>query len=280
MMLPEGIHHGVPESVYRADPGINQSTLKAFGDARSPSHFQYENLNPTEEADYLRIGKFVDNYFLQNKDWDSCYAVWRERRQGKAWKEFQETNKGRIILSEKELFVGNQIISQLERHPDFVRLLTLCHHQSVVIARHPIFGCRMKALVDMLPKDECDISLLSFVFDLKTAHDASPDGFARQARLCGYDIQAAWYMDTLRFAGREVESFGFIAAENEPPFEVAIHYLPFDSREVVEARTRYELWLPAYVQCMESGLWPGYGDQWFRLTMFSKPVKPERETMV
>jgi len=54
---------------------------------------------------------------------------------------------------------------------------------------------------------------------------ASPDGFPREMRTYGYDLQAAFYLRTLREAGFDAKKFIFVAVEKEPPYAVGLHVM-------------------------------------------------------
>src|SRR4030095_14842230 len=100
--LPLGLSYDVHEELYRSDPGLNQSLLKAFGTAKSPQHFLWDKEHPKEETDSLRIGRFVDAAMLSNVSSFSLndhFAVFTgATRRGKEWEAFQEFNKGKTIL--------------------------------------------------------------------------------------------------------------------------------------------------------------------------------------
>jgi hypothetical protein len=267
--LPLGLSYDAPEELYRSDPGLNQSLLKAFGRAKSPLHFQWEKDHPKEETDALRIGRFVDAAVLGKAgslSLNDHFAVYTGAvRRGKEWESFKEIHAGKTILNESESERAVIAAAAVSLHQDAQLIFTVCARQVAVVAELPSIG-RVKGLIDLLPdKTRCDPLLLAYIFDLKTSSDASPEGFARSCYDFGYDIQAALYMDALNACGVPVKNFGFIVVENKPPHQVAIHYFPRNSVEIIEARKKYEGWMGKYLACVAKGEWPGYGSEWTRI---------------
>lgn len=242
MILTPGIHFDVLFADYLADTGINQSELKKFGKAKSPFHYKYKKDHPEEDDDpvHFRIGRYVDN------------AVFRP-------KVFERKVYG---LKPAEVSIAESCVLSLLHHRDTCRILTACKSQVAVIADEP----RRKGLIDLLPDPAvCDPLLLEYAFDLKTAADASDEGFHSACYKFGYHVQAAYYMDLLSAVGRKVTTFVFIVVETKPPFAIAIHYMPSDAYEISEGRKLYTRWLKEYSQCLETNQWPGYSESWTRV---------------
>lgn len=96
--------------------------------------------------------------------------------------------------------------------------------------------------------------------DLKTAADASPDGFTRAVRQYGLHFQEAWYRDVRRAeTGADLDAFKFIVVEKEPPHLVAVYDLDIVFRDIgrEQATTARNLWR----ECTTTGVWPGYQSQ-------------------
>jgi len=277
--LPLGLGYNIPEELYRSDHGLNQSLLKAFGTAKSPQHFLWEKEHPKEETDSLRIGRFVDAAMLGNVSSFSLndhFAVFTGAvRRGKEWESFKEFNAGKTILNQQESERAIGAAAALSDHEDSQRILKVCSKQVAVIAEPTNIG-RCKGLIDLLPDSKlCDPLLLAYAFDLKTAADASPEGFARACYDFGYDIQAAFYMDILNACGVPVKNFGFIVVENKPPHLVKIHYLERESLIIRRAQEKYTNWGIAYRECVKRDFWPGYGGSWSEITYRPWMLKDE-----
>lgn len=119
-------------------------------------------------------------------------------------------------------------------------------------------GVDVRARFDFLPTDFTLGAPSRVAVDLKTARDASPNGFTRAIADHGYDVQRAWYLDALRWLTGETAEMVFVAVEKEPPYLVAVHQLPTVWAEMGAAKARRARLV--YQECVESGVWPGYGD--------------------
>lgn len=94
--------------------------------------------------------------------------------------------------------------------------------------------------------------------DLKTTRDASPRGFNRSVGMYGYHVQQAWYDDAHKAeTGQALSSFKFIVVESAPPHLVGVYELDFMWADLAAglAQKARRLWL----ECTQSGEWPGYG---------------------
>lgn len=264
---------------YRADPGLNQSLLKKFLEARTPAHFKWDQEHGKEpDTDALRIGTAVDwlCFDLSQEHAMHRIAVWQEeRRQGNAWKAFKIENIGKLILTIPEMSRVIGATEALKSHPDASRWIKSSEHQVVIIAEHPDFHIRMKGLLDMMPDNK-----YGWVGDLKTAEDASPAGFSMNAWRMGYHIQAAYYLDLLKFAGMPVEEFGFVIVENEPYHGITIQGMHCLSAEVQLGRTQYEAALVKLAQCRAQDIWPAYDAQWTKVLYKPWQLNPKAEVQV
>lgn len=94
--------------------------------------------------------------------------------------------------------------------------------------------------------------------DLKTARDASPSGFNRAVGQHGYHIQEAWYTEAHKAeTSRPLQSFRFVVVESAAPHLVGVYDLNLMWAELAERRTAQAR--RTYLECVESGVWPGYG---------------------
>lgn len=94
--------------------------------------------------------------------------------------------------------------------------------------------------------------------DVKTTTDASPAAFNRSVGRYGYHIQETWYTEAHKAeTGRPLNSFRFLVVEVSPPHLVGVYDLDLMWTDIAErstARARR-----TYLECVETGVWPGYG---------------------
>ncbi len=288
-LLEPGVHYGVPPDVYRADPGYNQSALKDFGAARTPSHYRWDADHSTlQDKDFIRIGNYVDSFFFGGDmerfivapDEYPCEPSKKDPRTSKPWHggasycqewKAQQEAAGKTVLTGDELARANGCIKACIAHEDCDSAIKFSHHQVVVIAIHPVFGYRMKGCIDMHPKVDMRLE-----WDFKTAEDASDEGFNHAAEVRGYHIQAKYYMNLLKWNGVDVHRFGFFVVENQPPHGVNTHYTDFDSKECKRAEELINRWLPAYHECVRTQTWPSYPNRWTKLRFGRRALEDQQ----
>lgn len=95
------------------------------------------------------------------------------------------------------------------------------------------------------------------VLDLKTTKDADPKSFARTMAAYAYDVGAAWYPDRLEEAGLSDCVMVYIAVESSFPYLPRV-YLP-GPRTIARGRTIAERGLRIIAECLESKVWPAFG---------------------
>lgn len=94
------------------------------------------------------------------------------------------------------------------------------------------------------------------VYDIKTARDASEDGFQRAIGQFGYHISAAMCLDIMEKHFPEVEYYIFIVIEKTPPFPVCQYVL--DARSLQAGEWLYRDGLDTYARCRKTGFYPHY----------------------
>lgn len=93
--------------------------------------------------------------------------------------------------------------------------------------------------------------------DLKTTEDVSEVGFGITIHKRRYHVQAAWYLDILRYLyGDDApEVFCFIAVQKNRPHDVAVHILKEDDIQL--GRLIYQRDLARLSNAMAKNHWPG-----------------------
>lgn len=96
------------------------------------------------------------------------------------------------------------------------------------------------------------------VVDVKTTNDASRDDFEKSIVKYGYDVQAYMQMEGIeRVTGKRPQAFVFACIEKKKPNATAFYMADSDLLEC--GKTRYHKLMAKYAECMEKGIWPGYG---------------------
>ena len=164
----------------------------------------------------------------------------------KEWAEDARAN-GMVPMKAVEVHVINKIVEAVMSNPDARKVLELPHRETSIFNVSPE-GIPVRARFDVYGNGAAA--------DLKTTLDASPRGFARSVVKYGYYMQEAWYRDVHRWeTGLELEKFKFIAVQTTGPYQVAVHELDAEFRQIgfKLAETARE----TYARCRETGMWPG-----------------------
>jgi len=282
-LLPVGVHYDVPESVYRADPGFNQSALIKFMQADSPLHYKEqaeEDQTELRQKDFIRMGNYVDCAITRPELLDSKFVIapatypstakkvtvekpWTwQANFCKEWRaEVIESKKD--YLSAEELERAKATVAAIMAHQDASQFVSISKRQVVVIAEHPVTGHRMKCMLDLYPPESTGC-----LVDLKTGASAGRAHMLRVALSKRRDIQAAFYMDTVYFAtDRKTDRFVFIMAETEKPHGVKVYCYNREEnnevpKEIAKARKDYQAAMAKLANCIEMNSWPGFNNDW------------------
>jgi hypothetical protein len=127
-----------------------------------------------------------------------------------------------------------------------------------VFATDPTTEVQVRARFDFLPTDFTLGAPSRVAVDLKTAVDASPDGFTKSIANYNYDVQRSWYLDTLLWETGESAELVFVVVEKEPPYLVGVYQLPTIWVEMGQTKARRAREL--FKQCTDADTWPGYSD--------------------
>lgn len=220
-------------SDYHARPEISSSDVKAVAN-KSLAHWKGKIWRDNA---IFALGSAVHALVLEpQKD-----LVLRgpEDRRGNKWKEAQLAADldGKILLTESDYdlaqaiaapAIAHEVVSGWIADPRFVA-------EASFFATDPQTGVKIKCRPDGYLPDS------GIVFDIKTTRDASPDGFPREIRAYGYDLQAAFYLRCLRAAGHKADTFVFVCVEKEAPYAVGLHALTRDYMQAADMRVTLTL---------------------------------------
>jgi hypothetical protein len=206
---------------YHARPEISSSDVKAVA-LKSLLHWKNKVYKSSTAFD---LGTAVHAMLLEpDKD-----LVMRgpEDRRGNRWKEMKLAADidGKTLLTESDFDLAqamatavyqHQAASAFFRYPDMIA-------EGSFFVDDPQTGVKLKCRPDGF------IASIGMLFDIKTTQDASPEGFPRDVRKYGYDLQASFYRRVMRLhTGGDGMEFYFICVEKEAPHAVCVHTLTED----------------------------------------------------
>ncbi|MFZ5426657.1 MAG: PD-(D/E)XK nuclease-like domain-containing protein [Thermodesulfobacteriota bacterium] len=266
-LIANGLIEGIPAEEYHSAPGVSKTGLDHF--SRSPAHFQAYLNEDRAETPALRFGRIFHRFILEP---DLCrLAVWdgpaRNTKAGKeAWGEFQERNAGAEIVSAEERDALEGMRASVYAHPMAKAYLMApgrCELSKWAYDQESGELCKVR------PDKLLDAGLS---FDLKSAKDASPRGFAKACAERRYHVQAAFYPDVL---GLDDKRMPFIAVEKEPPYACAVYMLDDDAVSV--GRRLYRRDLARLAECKISKSWPAYSEGIEQISLPAWATKGEIE---
>lgn len=277
--MKNGVFSGITNDEYHDGPGISKSGLDLIHD-QSALHYWSKYLDPSreprKETPALKLGSALHTAILEPDEFDARYVVVPEdapRRPSITqvnakkpsddtlyaigwWSDFDAAHEDATILSASENDMVCKVAANARSHPLAKNILSVGAAEQSVFWTDTETGVLCKCRPDWLIDPNPNYAIL----DLKSAADASPDGFMRAAFNYGYHRAAAWYLDGVEAAtGNKPDAFMFLAVEKEAPYAVAYYYA--DEAMIELGRRDCRAALRTYAECMSSGKWPGYADR-------------------
>jgi len=243
-------HETISNFDYHARPEISSSDVKAVA-LKSLLHWKNKVYKSSPTFD---LGTAVHAMLLEpEKD---LVIRGPEDRRGNRWKELKLAADldGKTLLTESDFDLAQAMAAAVFEHP--VAKMWLQADDLVAegsfFADDPQTGVKVKCRPDgYLPE-------VGIMFDIKTTQDASPNGFPRDVRKYGYDLQAEFYRRVMRLHGAGDLDFYFICVEKEYPHAVCVHTLAEDylaAADIKVTETLHKIFNAEASQGYETG-WP------------------------
>ena len=238
---------------YKKIDAVNASFIKRFAKCPAAAGMKIE---PTRN---MIIGSAVHAWALEGEEsflsqFVVAPKVNKRTNDGKAeWAAFEQANEGKTLLSHEEFETVQGCVNSLRNHPLASRMLKESEGQPEVTLQwiDGATGLAMKSRLDRLPRPD-----KRTVIDIKTASDASLNGFTRQIVNLSYDLQAAVYTNGAKSCGIDVDSFVFIAVQNSAPFQVSV--VAISDEWMSWAQSEVDRQMGLIKQCKARGVWPAH----------------------
>ena len=245
---------------YHAGPGLSCTGAKRL--LKSPFHYHElakpHDAPPKAPTPAMLNGTLVHCALLEPDEFDMRYAVSDAEKRSKAWRDICEAWKnagGLEVITTLQRDAAMRQAHALRTVPAVAELLGAGIAEQSVYWRETAPGLLLKCRPDGRSPVQRGEGVV--LLDVKTAADASPDGFAKACASFGYHIQDPWYCEGVAIAtGLEVHGMVFGVVESEFPHAAAAYMLSDDARalgreQIAKARA-------TYLHCMHEGVWPGY----------------------
>lgn len=248
---------------YDATVAINCSGMKHL--LKSPAHFKASQTAEKTESKALRMGSLVHHIVLESTPATDKYAatpegIDRRTKEGKAaYSAFEADAVGKTILAADEWQTCEKVANSMMKAQ---LAIGVTFTATELMFSVDYCGTTLKSAIDAVGDD-------GYLYDLKTAEDASPKGWLQSARNYRYGLQAHFYCLAYEVAfGIKPKGFRFIVGEKEPPFEYAIYEL--GPQLMSYAVSDFEAGLKSYKSCVALDEWPGYGSDIKVIDIFTK----------
>lgn len=262
-----GIHEGVPFSIYRSDDITQSDTIETIqGKAVSKSLIvdfiedpgTWKISKKKETTGAMGFGSLVDTMLLEPDKFESRYQLSPypdfRRKEAQEWRAEMES-AGVVIVTEDKIADAVSACDAIKAHKDAAELI---HGARVQVAfRHPTrYGVASKGLIDIAPEES------DTLVDLKTCNQSALENLRSLQRHIyewSYHIQAGAYLDGWNIAsGEERTRFKFIFVTSSAPFRCAVIELPMSA--IILGAQQYQSGIARFMDCMERNKWPSKWD--------------------
>ena len=252
-----GIYLNVPEADYRAWEARNLSAMKHA--QRSLATYRWAQTHPQEPTAAMEFGRAFHVCTLEpdrfQKDYARAPKVDRRTKAGKAtWAEFQLDNIHSTVLTEEDYDLCVAMSEAAWAHPLASEILKGPGSNEVsLVWDDEESGLRCKGRVDRIT----EFDGWTHVVDLKSAADASPEGFSKA--VANYNYHWPHYLDGLNVREPRDRQMSFLVVEKGAPHLVAVYTL--NQWAVEQGRDELRDVKLAIAAAEKSGVWPGYPNE-------------------
>lgn len=253
-----GVLPGLSNEAYHRGPGLSHSGLKRL--RKTPFHYHElarERAVPTTPpTPQMLNGTLTHCALLEPAQFDARYVVGPDvDKRSKEWKQFTAQVPTCEVITSLQRDAAFRQADALRRLPDVATLLSSGEPEVSAYWIDPATGVLCKCRPDWVSPVGYGRGVV--LLDVKTASDASPEGFSKAVANYGYHTQADWYCTGYALAtGLEVHGMVFAVVESEYPHACAAYML--DDAALLRAREDNREALHTYAHCAAHDEWPGY----------------------
>jgi hypothetical protein len=248
---------GLSAEAYHADrTSISSTGLRALLAPGCPAQFKYDRDNPQPPKREFDLGHAAHKLVLGEGE-EIVVTEWDDWRTKAAREQRDDIRaRGAVPLLFHEGEQVQAMADAIRQHRLAGPLFTPGNGiaERSIYWTHPGTGVRVRVRPDWLIIRP-DVTL---VVDVKTAADASPDGFSRSIESYSYHQQGALYIDGVEAAGLAPEGarFLFVVQSKKAPYLVTVGELKDQDQDI--GRARNEEALRRYAECVANNDWPDW----------------------
>jgi exodeoxyribonuclease VIII len=225
--MEEGhVRDDMPAEEYHAHEAVSKSKADTFRQSRKRYYrrFVEGSLAAKPPTPQMKAGTVLHALLLEPDTFDCLFCVapkiYRRTKQGKAdWAAFQRASEGMTIVEDATMSAAARMAEAVEASDMAMSLLS----NPEAKFEQSIFWHDGQSALDL--KARLDVVHPQCLIDVKTARDASPEGFAKACASFGYHRQHEWYQRGWEAITGEKLPFVFLVVANDEPHEVALYTL-------------------------------------------------------
>jgi hypothetical protein len=271
------LYADISNNAYHKSPGLSSTQLKNWKPA-SPAPLLFDAYQRGEVtfggSEATALGTAYHALMLTPMTWQDEVQVWPEFPQGKKTKgkaDLKAAHPEITFLEQDALDTAMRMRDVAMAHPEVAYLFKQMAEirDGVVAGQVEVSGwyndlnphtaegtfqlCKYRPDMRHCP----EWSHNTWLADLKTTRDASPQGFARSIQDFGYHISAAHYLEGDQILhGRRPKQFIFVAQETEAPYLVAVYVL--EEKAIKHGMKLRRRALEGIHIAKKTGEWPHY----------------------
>lgn len=234
---------------------ISYSRLKDF--RKSPKHYVYGLEKPKFTSDAMLIGSATDCLLIDGEEaFNQQYLPYDKfpKRSNDAKSEWQAmTDKARTerktLISKDLIITAMECVQAIKDFPDAKPYLNMRK-------KHPFLRWRDRETglpCSGVPDWDCMLDGQLCIVDLKTAPDADPDEFTKDAWKWEYFIQVGSYLEAYKHLYFQFPMFVFLVVDTSALHNVSINFV--ENKYIEFCRDEYKGTLQAFKYCLDNDLW-------------------------
>ena len=251
MKITEPGIYDMPAATYHADPvpegSLSQSRAKALLEEGGPARFHAAETGPRQEKRVWDVGSTIHALILgkgmeQIKELDFPDYRTKAAREARDLAYFD----GLTPMLTKDIAAAREVADGTPQH--VLDLFTGGQPEASFFWQHES-GAWLRGQADYYKPG-------AGIYDLKTMRDTTTRAINRDVVNFKYYLQAAWYQQGIYELTGELLPYYIVGVEKEPPYlarvmKVSDDYLAIGRAHMAQA-------IDLYLECTETGVWPGH----------------------
>lgn len=208
--------------------------------------------NPLEVSKSLGLGALFHAMVLEPETVNEKFQQKLDGRtkEGKVQAQLVK-DKGLTLVTQADLETATAMTESLAKNSEWQKIVNAGFDAEVSV--HNTFrGLGVKGKLDALYAIDGE----TYIADLKSTKDSSPESIQKSIATYGYHRQAAWYKMLMRLEGVDIKEFTFFFVESSAPYIVTPVILDSVAEEV--GMEELEFAVQRYIDCIQTDSWPAY----------------------